>query len=87
MFHRLAGILSAVGDDTVAVLCKTQLCGNHGDGLQIQCVAGEMLKGADATLKVAANPEEAIARIYSNIAPDQQFKVYARHPYCYTFNY
>ena len=47
----------------------------------------EMLKGADATLKVAANPEEAIARIYSNIAPDQQFKVYARHPYCYTFNY
>ena len=47
----------------------------------------EMLKGADATLKVAANPEEAIARIYSNIAKDQQFKVYARHPYCYTFNY
>ena len=47
----------------------------------------EMLKGADATLKVAANPEEAIARIYSNIAKDQKFKVYARHPYCYTFNY
>lgn len=47
----------------------------------------EMLKGADATLKVAANPEEAIARIYSNIAQEQQFKVYARHPYCYTFNY
>ena len=47
----------------------------------------EMLKGADATIKAAANPEEAIARIYSNISKDQNFKVYARHPYCYTFNY
>ncbi len=47
----------------------------------------EMLKGADATLKIATNPEESIARIYSNIADQQQFKVYARHPYCYTFNY
>ncbi len=47
----------------------------------------EMLQGAEASVKAAADPAETIKGIYSKIAKDGEFKVYARHPHCYDFNY
>ena len=47
----------------------------------------EMLQGAEASVKAAADPAETIKGIYSKIAKDGEFKVYARHPYCYDFSY
>lgn len=47
----------------------------------------EMLQGAEASVKAAADPAETIKGIYSKIVKDGEFKVYARHPYCYDFNY
>ncbi len=47
----------------------------------------EMLQGAETTVKAMADPQEAIRSIYSKVEPDGQFKVYARHPFCYNFNY
>lgn len=47
----------------------------------------EMLQGTEATVKAMADPEEAIRMVYSRIEPDGQFRVYARHPYCYNFNW
>ena len=47
----------------------------------------EMLQGTQATVKAVADPQEAIRGIYSRIEPDGQFRVYARHPFCYDFNY
>ena len=47
----------------------------------------EMLQGTEATVKAMADPEGAIKAIYSRIEPDGQFKVYARHPFCYNFNW
>ena len=47
----------------------------------------EMLQGAEASVKAIANPEESIREIYSSILEEGQFKVYARHPYCYEFRY
>lgn len=47
----------------------------------------EMLQGAEASVKAIANPEESIREIYSSILEEGQFKVYARHPYCYDFRY
>jgi hypothetical protein len=46
----------------------------------------EMLQGAEATVKVVADPQETIRNIYSKIKKDGQFRVYARHPFCYDFN-
>ena len=46
----------------------------------------EMLQGAEATVKVVADPQETIRSIYSKIEKDGQFRVYARHPFCYDFN-
>lgn len=47
----------------------------------------EMIQGAEASVKAMANPEESIRDIYSSILEEGQFKVYARHPYCYDFRY
>ena len=47
----------------------------------------ELLQGAEASVKAIANPEESIREIYSSILEEGQFKVYARHPYCYEFRY
>ena len=47
----------------------------------------EMLQGAEATVKAVADPQETIMRIYSNMESDGQFRIYARHPYCYEFKY
>ena len=47
----------------------------------------EMLGGAQATVKAIADPEEAIRNIYSKIEADGEFRAYARHPFCYSFNY
>lgn len=47
----------------------------------------ELLQGAEASVKAIANPEESIREIYSSILEEDQFKVYARHPYCYEFRY
>lgn len=47
----------------------------------------EMIQGTDAAVKAIADPAENLKGIYSKIAKDGQFKVYARHPYCYEFNY
>lgn len=46
----------------------------------------EMLQGAEATVKAVADPQETIRSIYSRIEQDGQFRVYARHPFCYDFN-
>lgn len=47
----------------------------------------ELLQGAEASVKAIANPEESIREIYSSILEEGQFKIYARHPYCYEFRY
>lgn len=47
----------------------------------------ELLGGAEATVKAAANPEETIRNIYSKALEQDRFKVYARHPYCYEFSF
>ena len=47
----------------------------------------EMLQGAEASVKAMANPQESIREIYSSILEEGQFKVYARHPYCYEFRF
>ena len=47
----------------------------------------EMIQGAEASVKAIANPQESIKEIYSSILEEGQFKVYARHPYCYEFKY
>ena len=47
----------------------------------------EILSGAEATVKAAADPLESIEKIYSKLQPDGQFKVYARHPFHYEFRY
>lgn len=47
----------------------------------------ELLSGAEATVKAAANPEETIRNIYSKSLEQGEFKVYARHPFCYGFRY
>ena len=47
----------------------------------------EMLQGAEASVKAIANPEEALKNIYSQLGSDGEFRVYARHPFCYQFNY
>ena len=47
----------------------------------------EMLQGAEASVKAMANPEESLKNIYSKLGSDGEFRVYARHPYCYNFNY
>ena len=47
----------------------------------------EMLQGVEAGVKAVANPEEKIKEIYSKTEADGEFKVYARHPYCYQFRY
>lgn len=47
----------------------------------------ELLGGAEATVKAVANPEETIMDIYSKALEDGEFKVYARHPFCYEFRY
>lgn len=47
----------------------------------------ELIGGADAAVKAAANPEETIRNIYTKALNQDGFKVYARHPYCYQFRY
>jgi len=47
----------------------------------------EMIQGTDAAVKAIADPAETLKGIYSKTAKDGQFKVYARHPYCYDFSY
>ena len=47
----------------------------------------EMLQGAEASVKAVANPEETLKNIYSKLGSDGEFRVYARHPFCYQFNY
>lgn len=47
----------------------------------------EMLSGAEASVKAVADPEETIKNIYSKTLEQGEFKVYARHPYCYEFRY
>ena len=47
----------------------------------------EMIQGAEASVKAIANPQESIKEIYSSILEEGQFKVYARHPFCYEFRY
>ena len=47
----------------------------------------EMIQGTDAAVKAIADPAETLKGIYSRISKDGQFKVYARHPYCYDFSY
>ena len=47
----------------------------------------EMSQGAEASVKALADPEASIKEIYSSILEEGQFKVYARHPYCYEFRY
>lgn len=47
----------------------------------------EMIQGAEASVKAIADPAETIKEIYSKVKADGQFKVYARHPYCYDFRY
>lgn len=47
----------------------------------------ELINGAETTVKAVANPEETIRNIYSKIESDGKFKVYARHPFHYSFNY
>ena len=47
----------------------------------------EMLQGAEASVKAVANPEETLKNIYSKLGTDGEFRVYARHPFCYQFNY
>lgn len=47
----------------------------------------ELLGGAEATVKAVANPEGTIMDIYSKALEDGEFKVYARHPFCYEFRY
>ena len=47
----------------------------------------DMIQGAEASVKALANPHESIKEIYSSILEEGQFKVYARHPYCYEFRY
>ena len=47
----------------------------------------EMIQGAEASVKALADPEASIKEIYSSILEEGQFKVYARHPYCYEFRY
>ena len=47
----------------------------------------EMLQGAEASVKAVANPEETLMNIYSKLGSDGEFRVYARHPFCYQFNY
>lgn len=47
----------------------------------------EMLQGAEASVKAMADPEETLKNIYSKLGSEGEFRVYARHPYCYNFNY
>ena len=47
----------------------------------------EMLQGAEASVKAMADPQETLKNIYSKLGSDGEFRVYARHPYCYNFNY
>ena len=47
----------------------------------------EMLQGVEASVKAVANPEETLMNIYSKLGSDGEFRVYARHPFCYQFNY
>ena len=47
----------------------------------------EMLQGAEASVKAVANPEETLKNIYSKLGSDGEFRVYARHPFCYQFSY
>ena len=47
----------------------------------------ELLQGAEASVKAVANPEETLKNIYSKLGSDGEFRVYARHPFCYQFNY
>lgn len=47
----------------------------------------EMLQGAEASVKAVADPQETLKNIYSQLGSDGEFRVYARHPYCYNFNY
>ena len=47
----------------------------------------EMISGTQASVKAIANPEESIKEIYSSILKEGEFKVYARHPFCYDFRY
>ena len=47
----------------------------------------EMLQGAEASVKAVADPQETLKNIYSKLGSDGEFRVYARHPYCYNFNY
>ncbi len=47
----------------------------------------EMLQGAEASVKAMADPEETLKNVYSKLGSEGEFRVYARHPYCYNFNY
>lgn len=47
----------------------------------------ELLSGAQASVKAVATPEETIKGIYSKALEAGEFKVYARHPFCYQFRY
>lgn len=47
----------------------------------------ELLGGAEATVKAAADPEETLKGIYAKALQNGQFKVYARHPFCYQFRF
>ena len=47
----------------------------------------ELLGGTEAAVKAVANPEETIMNIYSKALENGEFKVYARHPFCYEFRY
>ena len=47
----------------------------------------ELVSGTQASVKAIANPEESIKEIYSSILKEGEFKVYARHPFCYDFRY
>ena len=47
----------------------------------------ELVSGTQASVKAIANPEESIKDIYSSILKEGEFKVYARHPFCYDFRY
>ena len=46
----------------------------------------EMLQGTEAAVKAVANPAEALKSVYSNME-EGEFRVYARHPFHYEFNW
>ncbi len=47
----------------------------------------EMIQGTETTVKAVSDPAGYLKDIYSKAAEDGRFKVYARHPFCYDFNF